>query len=270
VSSPTDLALVEAARGGDASALDALIERHQSRVFRFATRMCRNTEDARDVLQETLLSMARSVGRFRGESSVSTWLFAIARSFCIKSRRRRAGAPAEILSLEAEGRAATSAIPDDAPGPDRVLERQEIASTVGAALHSLDPRHREVLLLRDVEELTAPEVAEVLGLSVEAVKSRLHRARAALRERLRAALESGAAVCPGTLDKLSRHLEGEIGPTECAEMERHLASCPGCTTACEALRRALLACRQIEAPRIPADLERSIRERVRRLVAERV
>jgi RNA polymerase sigma-70 factor (ECF subfamily) len=269
VSGSPEVALLDAARAGDTAALEALIERHQSRVFRFATRMCRNSEDARDVLQETLLAMARTIGRFRGESSVSTWLFAIARSFCLKSRRRRSGAPAEVLSIEAEAREATLALADEAPGPDRAVERREVASAVGAALDLLDPKHREVLLLRDMEELTAPEVAEVLGLSVEAVKSRLHRARTALRERLRPLLEDGGRVCPDTLATLSRHLEGEIGPAQCADMERHLAACPGCKTACEALRRALVACRQIEAPRVPPDLDRSIRARVRHLAAER-
>ena len=84
-----DEKLLEAARAGDRAALDQLLTRHQSRVYRFGLKMCRDSEDAKDVLQETLLAVARNVKDFRGASSVSTWLYTIARSFCIKKRRRR-------------------------------------------------------------------------------------------------------------------------------------------------------------------------------------
>ena len=83
----SDEDLLQAARKGDAESLEALITRYSPRVLRFGTRMCGDREDAQDVAQETLLTMARSVRDFRGESSVSTWLYTIARSFCIKKRR---------------------------------------------------------------------------------------------------------------------------------------------------------------------------------------
>jgi len=84
----TDSTVLDAARAGDARALEMLLERHQAQVYRFGLKMCRDPEDAKDVLQDTLLAMARSVRDFRGASSISTWLYAIARSFCIKKRRR--------------------------------------------------------------------------------------------------------------------------------------------------------------------------------------
>src|SRR5215470_15526196 len=80
--------LLAAARAGDAAALEELLERHQAQVYRFGMKMCRDPEDAKDVLQDTLLAMARNVRDFRGASSLSTWLYTIARSFCIKKRRR--------------------------------------------------------------------------------------------------------------------------------------------------------------------------------------
>ena len=144
--------------------------------------MCRDREDARDVSQETLFAAARTLPAFRGESSLSTWLYAIARSFCIKARRRSLFAP-EIVSLESAVPAARAAA-DGAPGPDRALAEREGRAALAGAIAALSPEYREVLLLRDVEGLPAAAVAEATGLSVAAVKSRLHRARAAVKDRL--------------------------------------------------------------------------------------
>src|SRR6266704_5730624 len=99
----SDLQLVDAARSGDARALEQLIERHQRRVYRFGLKMCRDPEDAKDVLQETLVAAARTIRDFRGASSVSTWLYTIARSFCIKKRRRGKFAPDEEQRIGSEG-----------------------------------------------------------------------------------------------------------------------------------------------------------------------
>ena len=144
--------------------------------------MCRDPEDARDVSQETLLAAARTLPGFRGDASLSTWLYAIARSFCIKARRRSVFAP-EIVSLESAGREARAAA-DDAPGPDRALAEREGRAALADAIASLEPGYRDVLILRDVEGLPASAVADATGLSVAAVKSRLHRARAAVKARL--------------------------------------------------------------------------------------
>ena len=89
----TDEALLDACRAGDRAALDRLLERYEPRIYRFGLRMCRDREAARDVLQETLIAAARTVRDFRGTSSLSTWLYTIARSFCIKQRRRSKFAP---------------------------------------------------------------------------------------------------------------------------------------------------------------------------------
>ena len=95
----TSHALLERARLGDRQAIEELLARHQAQVYRFGLRMCRNPEDAEDVLQETLLAMARGVRDFRGASSISTWLYTIARSFCIKKRRTSKFAPKAPRSL---------------------------------------------------------------------------------------------------------------------------------------------------------------------------
>ena len=101
--------LVEAARAGSGAALEALLERHEARLYRFARRLCRHHEDAEDVLQESLLAAARGLRRFRGKSSLSTWLYTIARSFCIKKRRRSVFAPAEV-SLDTEAQLAARGV----------------------------------------------------------------------------------------------------------------------------------------------------------------
>jgi RNA polymerase sigma-70 factor (ECF subfamily) len=268
-------AWLEAARQGDGDALEALLKDVQPQVYRFSLKMCGRPEDAQDVLQETLLSAARTVRGFRGASSVSTWLYTIARSFCIKRRRRRVYAP-EVVSLDAEPAAARAAA---APtrDPERSLADREVSSALQSAIAALEPGPREVLVLRDVEGLPTEEVATITGLSVAAVKSRLHRARVAVRERLAPLLAPSSApaasplgrACPDVVGLLSRHLEGEIGPEACAEMERHVAGCPRCLSACESLRETLRLCRASPPPEVHPSLQESIRRGIRAVLEER-
>jgi RNA polymerase sigma-70 factor (ECF subfamily) len=241
--------LLERARKGDRDALDTLLAHHQAQIYRFGLKMCRDPEDAEDVLQDTLFAMARGVRDFRGASSISTWLYAIARSFCMKKRRRSKFAPAEERSLDSDAVLEAGRLADPAKQPDEALAGQELEVALDRAIGGLEPMYREVLLLRDVEGLTAPEVAEVLGISVQAVKSRLHRARLSVRARvaplLGAPAESTAAAdstCPDILKVFSQYLEGEISPKVCATMEQHLDSCLRCRTACDSLKRTLALC----------------------------
>jgi RNA polymerase sigma-70 factor (ECF subfamily) len=259
------------ARRGDAGALETLILRYQPRVYRFGMTMCRNPDDASDVLQDTLLAMARSVQNFRGESSVASWLYTIARRSCMRKRRRSRSAPAHEESLESLGTEGVQSLADPAPGPEQEAAGREVQAALAGAIGALDAPQREVLVLRDVEGLSAPEVADVLGISVQAVKSRLHRARLAVRRHVAPALGVPAAAppathCPDVLMLLSRHLEGEIGPDVCARMEAHLEACPECRTACASLRRTLALCREVPAPAVPAAVAASVRQAIRTLL----
>jgi RNA polymerase sigma-70 factor (ECF subfamily) len=238
-------------------------------------KMCRDPEDASDVLQDTLLAMARSVRDFRGSSSISTWLFSIARSFCIKKKRRSKFAPEPERSLETGAPLETAQLADPGRGPDEVLAGKEVQQALEEAIGALDPMYREVLLLRDVEGLSAAEVAEVLGVSVQAVKSRLHRARLSVRAqvapRLGIAPEPGAApsgACPDVLHLFSQHLEEEISADLCAEMERHLEACGRCRETCESLKRTLALCRMSPSAPVPPAVQDSVRRAVRRFLAE--
>jgi RNA polymerase sigma-70 factor (ECF subfamily) len=224
------------------------------------------------VAQETLLAAARGVSRFREASSPSTWLYTIARSFCIKKRRVSKFAPAAVLPLDGESRMAAESVPHPGRDPEQELRDRQLGAALDAAISGLDPKYREILVLRDVEGLTAAEVAEVTGLGVEAVKSRLHRARIRVRERLAPLLgrvPEPDGRCPDVLSLFSRHLEDEIEPATCAEMERHIAACPRCASACDSLKRMLSACRGSSAPAVPSDLQQSVRAGIRAFLGSR-
>lgn len=269
-----DHQLLDRARIGDGQALEKLLERHQAQIYRFGMRMCRDPEDAKDVLQDTLLAMARGVRDFRGASSISTWLYSIARSFCIKKRRTSRFAPKRERSLETDVAEEAAALADTGKAPDEVAAGRQVEQALAQAIAALDPIYREVLLLRDVEGLTAPEVAEVLRIGVPAVKSRLHRARLAVREQVAPLLgipsESAAApgTCPDVLELYSRHIEGDISANICAEMERHLKACGRCRGTCDSLKQTLALCRSSgSSVAVPRSVQASVRIALKNFLA---
>lgn len=259
--------LIEKARTGDEAALSRLVELYAPRILRFGLKLCRDEQDARDVVQQTLLSLASHLGDFRGDSHLSSWLFAIARSHCIKQRTRGAAA----LPTEELDRAGLQvAAPEHAP--DEAFSREELERALDGAIRALEPAQREVLVLRDVEGLSAAEVAESLGLSVEAVKSRLHRARKALRDRLAPWFEqsSPGPSCPDVVELLSRYQEGDVTSEVCRTMEAHVDGCPECAKRCRSLRGVLAACSSAPLPKLPEDLKRAVREQMRRSLKRQI
>jgi RNA polymerase sigma-70 factor (ECF subfamily) len=184
-------ALIAASREGDPAAVEELVRSHQSRVYNFAMRMCRNVEDAKDILQETFLGMVRSIKDFRGESRFTTWLYRIASNACLKKRRRGVHdpEPEQELSLDAlmprpGADGVKPEIADWSEDAERALLRGELSEKMEAAIDRLPREYKIVLVLRDVEGFSAEETAEMLKLSVPAVKSRLHRARVFVRREL--------------------------------------------------------------------------------------
>jgi RNA polymerase sigma-70 factor, ECF subfamily len=169
-------ALLAAARAGDLAALNELVSTHRRGVYRFGLQVCRTTEDVEDAVQETLWAATRAITTFRGTaSSIASWLFTIVRREClriIEGRRR---------TLE-DGDAVARDLAADQATPEDALAARRRSELLAAALADLDPLHREVVLLRDIRELSAPEAAAELGISLDALKSRLHRARVSLRE----------------------------------------------------------------------------------------
>ena len=135
--SPADDELLTAARRGDTAALETLLLRYQPHLFRFGLRMCGNADEAGEVAQESLISMARSLRDFRGDSSVSSWLFTIARRFCMKKRRRSKFAPAQQDSLDAPGSVAAQRLADPGPDPERTTTNQELAAALTRAIEEV-------------------------------------------------------------------------------------------------------------------------------------
>lgn len=184
-------ALIAASQDGDAAALEALVRTHQDRVYGFAVRMCRNVEDAKDILQETFLGVIRSIRDFREESKFRTWLYRIASNACLKKRRRGVHdpTPEKELSLDelmprADSEGRKPEIADWSDNAERALLRGELSARMEAAIDKLPKDYKIVLVLRDMEGLSAEETAQAVGLSVAAVKSRLHRARVFVRREL--------------------------------------------------------------------------------------
>ncbi|HLV64825.1 MAG TPA: sigma-70 family RNA polymerase sigma factor [Polyangiaceae bacterium] len=265
----SDETLIERARSGDNDALAALVARHAPRVLRFGLKLCKDEETARDVLQETLLTAARGIRGFRRESRFSTWLFAIARSICIKQRTRgSATKEAEPLDESAHFEGGGGLV-DTKPPPDETIASLELGQALERAIRELEPAQREVLVLRDVEGLSAREVGQVLSLSEEAVKSRLHRARRALRQRLAPLFEEPPPrpTCPDVFELLSRHLEGEITRETCATMEAHVAACPHCAARCTSLRAVLAACTRAAEPELDPQLRAELVASMRRALS---
>lgn len=181
----TDQELVSAARGGDQSAFAALVEANQGRVYALALRMTGNPEDAADLTQEAFLSAWRALGSFQGQAAFSTWLYRLTSNACIDFLRREKRRAAFSMTMEEGGEDRQAQVPDERWSPDRALERSELRLELERALGELTPEHRQVLLLRETEGLSYAEIAQALEVEEGTVKSRLARARLALRERLR-------------------------------------------------------------------------------------
>lgn len=258
----SDTELVERARKGEAVAMDQLLARHEQKIYRFGLRMCGNEDDARDVLQETLLAAFKNLGTFRGDARLSTWLYQVARSFCIKQRRRHEGEPARHESMDASE---VKSIAADASGPDLAAHAREVGQVIQAAMSTLPDEHREALVLRDVEGLSAEDAAEVVGIEVGALKSRLHRARMQLKQSLATVLEGEPADvgCPELQTELSAYAASEIDQAACAHIEAHLTSCPRCSAACDSLKRTVSMCRAIPGGEVPASVRAAVRKALR-------
>ena len=169
---------------------DRLYKDHVDLMYRFAHHLCGEPESAKDLVQETFLNAYRGFDRFRGDAQISTWLYTIASRACLRMRRRRKGAPERELSLEefiptSDGEFRLQ-IPIDGLSPEAALQNKQLRQALDSAINQLPKKYKMVLVLRDMEGLSAKEVGSVMGLNERAVKSRLHRARLFVRRQLSA------------------------------------------------------------------------------------
>jgi len=187
--SPSDAELLAQTAAGDRSAFDRFVERHQAAVLRLLRTGAASEADAEDAFQEAFIAAWRAAASFSAGVTARGWILTIARNALHRQYRRRVGEPAAFVPLDELERDAGWGSEEP---PDAVLERLEDRASLERALGDLTPADREVLVLRDLEELSGDETAAVLGITLRAMKSRLHRARL----RLAAALKEGSHAGP--------------------------------------------------------------------------
>ena len=232
---------VELLRSGRPESIEAALAVLQNTIFSFSMKVCGHREDAEDTMQETLLRAAGQLRKFESPEALAVWLYKVARSRCLMSRRRSKFAPQPHLSLEeilpdrAELEALTARDHEDSP--EQQLLRAENREELQQAVLRVPPLYRLVLVLHDMEELSPGEIARITGLRPGTVRVRLHRARAFLRNELARRPERHGKVqprctpsrrCRKMFAALSEYLDRELDPTLCAELEAHLGGCKPC------------------------------------------
>ncbi|MCK9279563.1 MAG: sigma-70 family RNA polymerase sigma factor [Melioribacteraceae bacterium] len=180
----TEIEIIEKAKEGDKKALAELVKLYEQTVYNFSYKICRNREKAEHTMQETFMSMVKHIKQFSGDSKLSTWLYRVVSNHCL------------MLARQVQHRYEFASIDDDdayinekevsdwSVTPDKVTENNELKKILDDAIQKLPADYRIVFMLRDVEGLSTEETGKIVELSIPAVKSRLHRARAFLRSEL--------------------------------------------------------------------------------------
>lgn len=188
---------------GDPVAFDRFVEHFRAKVFQYSWLMCGQREDAEEVAQETLLKVFESFHHLREPERVRPWVFRIAKNACLMKRRRSVFAPSQELSLDEflpamnhEGGHAKIQIADWSQLPDRQMLQSEMKEALARAIGELPEHYRSVILLRDMEEMSTLETAQILDLTEDVVKTRLHRARLAVRQELDEYLRTDGRALP--------------------------------------------------------------------------
>ena len=174
--------LARALLAGETDAFERFVQHFRSKVFHYSWLICGSPQDAEEVAQETLLKVFANFDQLRDPERVRPWVFRIARNVCLMQRRRSVFAPEHELSLEELS--PSSEVADGLQLPDKALLHDELRAVIDRSIAELPEVYRAVVLLRDLEELSTEETAQVLDLSLDVVKTRLHRGRAAMRQKL--------------------------------------------------------------------------------------
>jgi len=185
MSSAAEATLVAGLRAGDSTAFETLLDKYGARLLRLARRFCGSEEDARDALQDAMVSVFKSIGNFEASSMLSTWLHRIVVNACLmklrtKKRRDEIDIEEVLPRFQEDGHQLVPSQPWT-ESAQSMLERDELRALVRSSIEQLPETYRVVLQLRDIEEMSTEETAELLGITPNAVKIRLHRARQALR-----------------------------------------------------------------------------------------
>jgi len=195
VTDPVDHRLISEFKSGSMEAMEKIVERYEDRIFTFGLKMCGHLQDAEDIAQETFLNAFKYLKDFREETKLKNWLFRIAATACIRKRRKKKCEPDQEISLESfvpqNGDDVKYEIPDWSDDPSNNMLRAELKDVIDDAIQSLSHKYRLVFNLRDIEGFSTQEAADILGISTQSVKTRLHRARLFLREKISTSYKEG-------------------------------------------------------------------------------
>lgn len=278
----------------DPKSLEVALELLQKTVFSFSMKVCGQRQDAEDTMQEVLLKSVPNLPKFDSAKALMVWLYKVAKNRCLMSRRKSIFAPKEDLSLE-------ELMPDrhelqnlsgssDAT-PETSLLRREDAKRLREAVQKLPPDYRLILVLHDMEELSAGDVTEITGLRPGTIRVRLHRARLFVRKELakqdahrmrrQTATPSGEMHlsaqfrqrrCKEMFADLSNYLDDELDDSLCAELEKHMDGCEPCKAFLSSLEKSIQQCRtapnESPDPRVAARLRRELIFEYQRLMAD--
>ena len=249
-----------------ATAVEGLMERDGGKMYGLALKLCRNQAEAEDLVQDTFLQAYRKWDQFEGRSEPTTWLYTIASRLCRRRQRPRSGEPQRLESLTELLPIGETLIPEIPTAGESPLDeqlRKEAREQVDRALAALPVQHRLPLVLKDIAELSVSEVAEVLGIKPATVKTRVHRARLALRRELAEVLPKRSSTPPDhprrvCLDLLHAKQEaldrGAEFPVPPAEL------CTRCQSLLSSLDLAHEMCTELDLGKLPERLRQSVRE----------
>jgi RNA polymerase sigma-70 factor (ECF subfamily) len=253
----------------DDDALEQALALLQNTVFSFSMRVCGQRQDAEDTMQEVLLKSVPHLPKFDSPKALVVWLYKVAKTRCLMSRRRSKFAPSRDLSLEdlmPDRRELEKLSLEGGISPERFAIRSEEAGMLREAIQKLPAQYRIVLVLRDMEGLTDEDVAEITGLRAGTVRVRLHRARLFVRKELMKAWkpqpghgigavlphgtspeEPKPARCKAMFAELSNYLDERLDDSMCAELEKHLHGCGPCKVFMASLEATIEECRRSPA-----------------------
>lgn len=284
--------VVELVQRKDPESIDQALALLQNAVFSFSMKVCRQRQDAEDTMQEVLLKSVANLPKFDSPKALMVWLYKVAKTRCLMSRRKSKFAPKEALSLEAlmPDRQELQKLSGDAePTPETSLMRRENAKRLRDAIQQLPPDYRLILVLHDMEELSDDDIAEITGLRPGTIRVRLHRARLFVRKALAKADRQGvrseakdrAAVvqvhppernCKQMFSELSNYLDEELDDSLCAEMEKHIQGCEPCkaflASLAETIQTCRSACNEAPNPHAAAKLRRNVLAEYRNVMAQ--
>jgi RNA polymerase sigma-70 factor (ECF subfamily) len=277
----------------DAKSLDEALALLQNTVFSFSMKVCGQRQDAEDTMQEVLLKSVPSLSKFDSPRALMVWLYKVAKSRCLMSRRKSKFAPKEALSLDElmPDRREFDRLSGNSDGtPETALVRKESAKRLREAVQKLPPEYRLILVLHDMEELSDTDIAEITGLRLGTIRVRLHRARLFVRKTLaksdsqdgihkalKITSDANAPArqrrCKEMFAELSNYLDDELDDSLCEELEKHMNGCAPCEAFLQSLEDSITQCKaspsDLPDPRVAARLRRELMAKYQDLMSNR-